>query len=231
MGSKSVLRLLLFCGIIFQISCNQNKFVSTRLTIDLSGKWNFAMDSARVGVNENWFATALTDTVHLPGTMSENNKGIPNPNCNETMRLSREKMYEGWSWYQKEVTIDKSWNGKEIFLTLERTKPTKVWVDKQLAGENTTILTPQKYNLTSALSPGKHLLTILVNNGEDAVPDGIKGSHTWTAHTQTNWNGIIGQITLEATVKNYIKEVNITPDIEHREAVTALSIFSNEPAA
>jgi len=231
MHLKTILRFFLLFGIIIQVSCNSHEFVSTRQTEDLSGTWHFAMDSARVGVNEKWFATTLTDTVHLPGTMSENNKGIPNLNRDETMRLSREKMYEGWAWYQKKVTIDKSWDGKEIILTLERTKPTKVWVDEQLIGENSTILTPQKYNLTKALTPGKHSITILVNNGEGSVPNGIKGSHAWTEHTQTNWNGIIGQINLQAAAKNYIQAINVTPNIEKQEAITALSIFSNDSAA
>ncbi|HKI88793.1 MAG TPA: hypothetical protein VKA38_07195 [Draconibacterium sp.] len=230
MFTKNILRLFLIFGIILQISCNSNEFISTRKTMDLSGKWNFAMDSSRVGINQKWFSFSLTDSFHLPGTMSENNKGIPNLNHNETMRLSREKMYEGWAWYQKEVTINKSWNGKEIFLSLERTKPTKVWVDQQFIGENSTILTPQRYNLTNALTPGKHLLTILINNGQGSVPNGVKGSHAWTEHTQTNWNGIIGKIMLEATAKSYIKSLYITPDIEQKEAITALSIFFNDTA-
>ena len=230
MSVKIVLRLIIITSFLIQISCNQNEFVSTRKTIDLSGTWQFAMDSAQVGMDKNWFAAPLPETVQLPGTMDENDKGIPNENHNETMRLSREKTYEGWAWYQKEVTIDDSWNDKEIFLTLERTKPSKVWVDRNFIGENSTILSAQKYNLTSALTRGKHTLTILVNNGENSVPDGIKGSHAWTEHTQTNWNGIIGEIKIEATAKNYIKSLDITPDTEHKEAITAVSIFSNDTA-
>ncbi len=230
MSVKIVLRLIIITSFLIQISCNQNEFVSTRKTIDLSGTWQFAMDSAQVGMDKNWFAAPLPETVQLPGTMDENDKGIPNENHNETMRLSREKTYEGWAWYQKEVTIDDSWNDKEIFLTLERTKPSKVWVDRNFIGENSTILSAQKYNLTSALTRGKHTLTILVNNGENSVPDGIKGSHAWTEHTQTNWNGIIGEIKIEATAKSYINSLDITPDTEHREAITTVSIYSNDTA-
>ncbi|WP_217447590.1 sugar-binding domain-containing protein [Maribellus comscasis] len=228
MPIKTYFRIFLLLGIIFQFSCTRNEFISTRETIDLSGTWQFAMDSAQVGIEKNWFSELLTETVQLPGTMDENDKGIPNKNYDETMRLSREKMYEGWAWYQKEITINESWKSKEIFLTLERTKPAKIWIDGQFTGENATILSPQKYNLTPALTPGKHVLTILVNNGNGSVPNGIKGSHSWTEHTQTNWNGIIGEIKLEATEKNYISLLAVTPELKTKEAVVALRIFSNE---
>ncbi len=227
MPSKTINRILLL-AFIFSFACSQKEFVTQRQIHDLSGTWLFALDSAQTGITEKWFDSPLQETVQLPGTLDENNKGIPNLNHDETMRLSRERMYEGWAWYQKEITIEEGWNGKEIFLTLERTKPTKVWVDNNFAGENSTILSEQKYNLTRFLSPGKHLLSVLVNNGEGSVPDGVKGSHAWTEHTQTNWNGIIGKINLEAVSKSYIKTVSVTPDIEQKEAVTSLGIFFND---
>ena len=227
MSAKFLFRIFILLGVVLQYSCESTDFVSSRQTIDLSGTWLFAMDSARLGIDQNWFAIPLEEQVQLPGTMDKNNKGIPNLNRSETMRLSRERMYEGWAWYQKEITIDESWNEKEIFLILERTKPAKVWVDSKFISEKFTILSPQKYNLTSILTPGKHLLTILVNNGEGSVPEGIKGSHAWTEHTQTNWNGIIGEIKLEATPKSYIKSVYTTPDIENREAIAALALYSS----
>jgi beta-galactosidase/beta-glucuronidase len=147
--------------------------------------------------------------VKLPGTLDENSKGNINTNHNETMRLSRERTFEGMAWYQKKITIEKQWEGKEIFLTLERTKPSKVWIDNNFAGESSTILTPQKFNLTRFLTPGEHTITILVNNGKGSVPDGIKGSHAWTEHTQTNWNGIIGEISLEAVPKTHIQSIHV----------------------
>ena len=49
--------------------------------------------------------------------------------------------------------------------------------------------------------PGKHTITILVNNGPGSVPAGITGSHSWTENTQTNWNGIIGKLCLEAFIR------------------------------
>lgn len=231
MPVKTAIRIFLFSAILFQISCARNEFVPIRDTIDLSGTWQFALDSAGTGIAGKWFGTELAETVELPGTLDENNKGFINTNHNETMRLSRERMYEGMAWYQKKITIGKSWEDKEIFLTLERTKPSKVWIDDQYVGENQTILSQQKYNLTYFLTSGEHTLTIMVNNGQESVPDGIKGSHAWTEHTQTNWNGIIGKILLEAAPKNYIQSVHVIPDIQNRQAKTSLKLFNCGNAA
>src|SRR5690554_6547232 len=44
-------------------------------TIDLSGEWQFAIDPKDVGQTEEWYSDALNETVILPGSMKENNKG------------------------------------------------------------------------------------------------------------------------------------------------------------
>ncbi len=225
MTTKSVFQVLVFTGISFLFSCSDSEFVSTRLTYNLSGTWQFALDSVETGINEKWFEKELAEEVKLPGTLDENNIGNINTNHDETMRLSRERMYEGKAWYQRKITIEDSWKNKKISLTLERTKPAKVWVDNNFAGESSTILSAQKYNLTQFLTPGEHTITVLVDNGPNSVPNGIKGSHAWTEHTQTNWNGIIGEISLEATERNYIESVEINTDIENKEAVISVGIY------
>ena len=117
MTLPSVFRILLFSGILFLLSCSKTEFVSNRESIDLSGTWQFAMDTAGTGIQDKWFEHQLNETVKLPGTLDENNKGIINTNRDETMRLSRERTYEGMAWYQKKITVEKQWDGKEIFLT------------------------------------------------------------------------------------------------------------------
>ena len=207
-------------------SCNDKPSEPVRETILLDGTWRFAMDSSGVGIDKQWFAVTLNDSVKLPGTMDENKKGIVNKNTGETMRLSRELMYSGMAWYQKEINIPDKWDGKNIRLIMERTKPTKVWVDSAPAGENSDILTQQVYELSDFLTPGKHTVTILVNNGTGSVPGGITGSHAWTEHTQTNWNGIIGKFCLEAYNKSFIKDIKTFPDPDAKKVLVKLIVFS-----
>jgi hypothetical protein len=184
------------------------------------------MDSSGIGIQEKWFSKLLPDSVKLPGTMDENYKGIPNKNKTETMRLSRELMYDGMAWYQKTISIPEDWKGKSIRLKMERTKPTQVWVDQIWIGSNNNLLTPQEYDLSAVLSPGKHQLTILVDNGPNALPKGVYGAHALTEHTQTNWNGIIGEFRLEASSATHIENVQIYPDTKNNMAVIKLQVIN-----
>ena len=209
----SKIKYVLIAIVFVLISCNKGSFVSIRDKMLLNGSWHFALDTAKSGITEKWYIRTLTDSVKLPGTLDENRKGIPNLNRLETMRLSREMMYAGMAWYQKTVVIPENWKGKDIRLMMERTKPTQVWVDADLTGSSNDLLTPQYYNLTNYLTPGKHVLTILVNNDNRSVPGGVTGSHAWTENTQSNWNGIIGKFCLEAYNPVHIETVQVFTDV------------------
>ena len=220
------LTYLLIAILFVAASCNKGALVSVHDTIYLDGSWRFALDTARVGISDKWYNSYLSDSVKLPGTLDENKKGIPNTNRQETMRLSREMMYAGTAWYQKIIVIPLNWKGQYIRLMMERTKPTQVWVGSNLIGSSNDILTAQYYNLTNYLTPGKHKLTILVNNDNSSVPEGVTGSHAWTEHTQGNWNGIIGKFCLEAYNPVHIESVQVYPDVILKK-VTVMVKISN----
>ncbi len=211
--------------IILITSCRQGSFDSLRSRIDMGGMWQFAMDTTGEGIASQWYLKELADSIVLPGTMDENRKGIPNTNHNETMRLSREFMYAGKAWYRKVVDIPDDWKDRHVTLIMERTKPTTVWVDSILAGSNNDILTEQQYDLSSFLTPGRHAITVLVDNGKGSVPDGITGSHAWTEHTQGNWNGITGSFILEASAPAYIGNVMVYPDISSKSVKISIKAF------
>jgi len=160
--------------------------------IDLSGTWQFCLDrKGSVKATDQ-----MTETVQLPGTTDTNKKGDFTPTSTETTHLTRPWQYKGRAWYRREVEIPASWKGKPAYLFLERTKPSEVYVDGKLAGTSNDISTPQTFNLTKLLSPGKHTLAIMIDNGS-GIPEQIyANSHAYTEDTQTNWNGIIGRIVL-----------------------------------
>jgi len=160
--------------------------------IDLSGTWQFCLDrKGSVKATDQ-----MTETVQLPGTTDTNKKGDFTPTSTETTHLTRPWQYKGRAWYRREVEIPTSWKGKPAYLFLERTKPSEVYVDGKLAGTSNDISTPQTFNLTKLLSPGKHTLAIMIDNGS-GIPEQIyANSHAYTEDTQTNWNGIIGRIVL-----------------------------------
>ena len=160
--------------------------------IDLSGTWQFALD--RQGTMKA--GDALTETIQLPGTTDTNKKGDFTAKSEETTHLTRPWSYKGKAWYQREVEIPASWKGKSVYLFLERTKPSEVYIDGQLVGTSNDISTPQVFNLPKGLKPGKHQLTIMVDNASGVPEQLYASSHAYTEDTQTNWNGIIGRIEL-----------------------------------
>lgn len=177
--------------------------------IDLSGVWQFALD--RKGAVKP--GDAMSDTIVLPGTTDTNRKGDPIEWKGETTHLSRPYSYKGRAWYRRTVTIPEKWAGEHVYLTLERTKPSEVYVDGVLVGSANNISTPQRFDLTAALTPGVHELAIMVDNGSGVPGLVYDSSHAYTENTQTNWNGIIGEIALTTSLPEK-KELPVHPALK-----------------
>lgn len=213
-----------FTLVVFLISCHSK---SEREYIDLQGIWKFKLDSLDVGENETWYVEEFSDEVKLPGTTDTNKKGFLNYDSEETTFLSREFFYKGKAWYQRDVYIPKGWDEKTFKLILERTKPTKVWIDDLFIGSSRNISTEQSYDLTGKLSPGKHTITVMVDNGQSIPEQILTSSHAYTESTQTNWNGIIGDMRIEVMPNFNIKDIQIYPDAKSKSA--RVKILLNRP--
>ena len=178
--------------------------------IDLSGTWHFALDrQATIKAGD-----PLADTIVLPGTTDTNKKGDFTAKSEETTFLTRPWSYKGRAWYQREVIIPASWKGKAVYLFLERTKPTEIYVNGKLVGSSNDISTPQVFNLAKSLTPGKHLLSIMVDNGSGVPKQLYESSHAYTESTQTNWNGIIGRIELTTSLPTTTTAKDIHPNFK-----------------
>ena len=164
-------------------------------TVSLAGRWHFALDPD----SSLTATTPFGDEVTLPGTTDTNEKGTPLSRFDETTRLSRRYAYKGRAWYSREIVIPQEWKDKTVVLFLERTKYTEVYVDGQFIGCSNDLSTPQTYTLPKTLTPGTHVLAIMVDNGSHIPTQLYASSHACTEDTQTNWNGIIGRIEIGAS--------------------------------
>ena len=154
-------------------------------------------------------------------------KGTYNTDMTLTTSLSREYVFEGKALYTKQVDIPEEWDGTSVRLVMERTKPTTIWIDGKEVGANNDISTAQQYDLSSYLFPGTHTVAILVDNGKQAVPEKVYGSsHAYSASTQTNWNGIIGDFYLESVPLCGIDGIQLYPDVA-KKVVTARVTLRN----
>lgn len=205
--------LLIFC------SCKDNSSA-----ISLAGEWQVALDSADVGVAEKWFDRSFTDKISLPGTTDEAGYGIPNalpPSIGkpQILHLTRKNSYVGPAWYSREITIPSKWKGQSIELKLERVIwQTSVWVDgNSVPGSCESLISPHYFDLTDYLSPGKHKLTIRVDNRKQYDISVNDMAHAYTNETQIMWNGIIGEISLTAKNALSIEQLQVYPDLSSKQ--------------
>ena len=217
--------LYLGCSLLLLWSCRSKKTSNLRPVINLSGTWQFQLDSANVGIKQHWYAQSLKDSVRLPGSLDQNKKGIVNHDTTD-LHLNRKYYYVGAAWFRKEINIPESWKNKHIELIMGRTRVTHVWVDSTDLGTSDIILSKQVYDLTGKLSSGEHELTIMVNNDPKLVP--VAGSHIYSPNTQTDWNGIVGKFCLEASNPLGIRQVEVYPDVKAKKADVRLKIRNPE---
>ena len=193
--------------VLFAINCSLFTATAQPKRIDLSGTWQFALDRQGTMKADD----GMTETVQLPGTTDTNKKGDYTAKSEETTHLTRPWSYKGRAWYRRTVEIPATWKGKTVSLMLERTKPSEVYVDGQFVGSSNDISTPQMFDLSKVLTPGKHQLAIIVDNGS-GVPEQIyANSHAYTEDTQTNWNGIIGKIELSTVPYVAVSPQQVAP--------------------
>ncbi|MCX6559855.1 MAG: hypothetical protein NTZ26_05010, partial [Candidatus Aminicenantes bacterium] len=165
-------------------------------------------------VDKSWFTAPEYAPYRKPGSIK-----VP-------FWLNPTKHYVGPAWYQREISVPKSWKGRRILLTLERVHwETKVWVDGNEAGTCDSLSTPHDYDLTRLGLPGRHRLLIRVDNRIKEIDVG-ENAHSVSDHTQTNWNGIVGRITLAAGSALYIDEVRVDPDVPGRKARVTVALVN-----
>lgn len=180
------------------------------LTLPLSGDWGFKLDPNNEGLRGKWFDTALPDHIALPGSLDQAGFGEKTSE-NRVESLSPLYEYVGPAWYQRGVEIPGAWAGKRIVLFLERCHwESQAWVDGQPMGMQESLCAPHSYELGHALAPGVHRITLRIDN---TVKYKIGfNAHSVTEHTQTNWNGVIGRIELQATDLVRIAQVRVFPN-------------------
>ncbi len=209
------------------ISCKQQSMQE----FTLSGEWTVALDSLDQGITDNWYKKSFSDRITLPGTLCEGGYGTPcqlKPTMEkETFsNLKRKYDYIGAAWYQKECVIPKKWEGKDIFLTLERVLwNSQIWVDgTPVEGFGESLSTAHSFDLSKYLVPGAHTITIRIDNRKQYDMSFNDFAHAYTNETQTMWNGILGQMTLTAKEKVRVEELQLIPDVDHQAVKVVVKV-------
>ena len=200
--------------------------------LPLAGKWRLRLDPNDEGLSASWAGTSLntSDRINLPGTTDLAGFGLPLdtnsmrhgtsyppvtrfPGVAEPTRadaqgnLVRRFWHIGPAWYEREVVIPKSWKDRVVTLTIERALwKTTVWVDGHPSGSCDSLVAPHQYAL-GILPPGRHRLTVCVDNR--MIHNITTVTHAYGPETQSQWNGMIGSIQLEAKPKVSVQSLSI----------------------
>jgi hypothetical protein len=244
MASRSLATVAYIVSLVLLVLSAAGHTQKTDDARSLAGAWRFELDRDDRGLPDDWSTRQLSQQVELPGvlqaqgfgedvmldtkwtgqivdrsyfTAPEYEKYRQPGNIKVPFWLQPDKHFVGAAWYQRDFEVPAGWQGRRVVLTLERPHwQTLVWIDKRIIGSNDSLSTPHVYDLGSALAPGKHQLTIRVDN-RVIVDVGIN-SHSISDHTQGNWNGIVGRIELAATAPVWIDDLQVFPDVARKSA-------------
>ena len=244
MKLRNSVLFLMSIGLLSLMSCRRGP-----AELPLAGEWQFALDPEDIGVKQEWQNKELGETLRLPGSLQEQGKGedvsldtkwtgqivdsswykAPEyakyrqaGNIKVPFWLNPDKHYVGVAWYRKKVNVPSGWENRPIILDLERTHwETTLFLDGKKVGSQNSLQTPHRY-LLNGLKAGEHTFTLRVDNR--LYVDVGMNAHSVSDHTQSNWNGIIGEMKLSAKPSLYIESVQIFPDIKKKQAQVKIQL-------
>jgi hypothetical protein len=220
--------------------------------LNLAGDWRFSLDRSDTGVHDMWFNTTLADSMKLPGILQAQGYGddisIDTPwvaalprdmrwftlpqyapytkpgNVKMPYLSQPPKHYLGVAWYQRDLVIPTNWAGKRIHLTLERPHwETTVWIDDKNIGTCNSLVAPHEFE-AGALAPGKHALSIRIDNRMSVFPGYRPDGHGVSDALGATWNGIAGNIEMSATSPVFIDDAQVFPSVAQRTATIKVRI-------
>jgi beta-glucuronidase len=114
----------------------QNEY---RNTLNLSGIWNFRIDSLNVGEKEQWFnGLKESRSIAVPGSWNE--------------QFEDTRDYMDLAWYEKETYIPSSWKGQRIFIRIGSANyAAKIWVNGVPLGKHEGGHLPFAFEISSLL--------------------------------------------------------------------------------
>ncbi len=234
MNRKNRFLLLIAKFILLFALCFLGLVSMSQNTISLAGKWSVDLDSADVGIRQQWYKKTFSSILNLPGTLDDAGIGTPTTlNADKLteeilLHLTRKHSYIGPAWYSRTINIPKDWKGRDIELELERVIwKTRLWIDGKEVGSQESLSVPQRFELGTLLAPGKHTLVFRIDNTKQYDISIRNLAHAYTDGTQIIWNGVIGQMKLTARDKVQISSLQVYPNVKNR-SISVITYLLNK---
>lgn len=166
--------------------------------LNLNGEWQFSFDKP-----------AFDQKIIVPFAFQSKLSGIENTDRHDVV------------WYRRTFTIPEAWNGRRVLLHFGAVDyRCTVRVNGECLGSHTGGNTSFSFDITDMLRSGENEITLWV---EDVLSDMTtpRGKQYWKTPESifyTPTTGIWQTVWLEAVPQCYIKNVDITPDLDRRTA-------------
>jgi len=213
----------------------KNEWRQSKNYLDINGAWKFKyVDNPATlpkDFEKNNFDDRSWDNFRIPASWDVNGYGYPvyvNTTYDFDYLMAPNPpfvptKYNPTGVYRREITIDKSWEGKDIFLHIGTAKSNlTVWVNGVYVGYGEDGKLPSEFNLNKYVKTGKNSIVLQVMKWND-------GSYL---ECQDMWrmSGITRDSYLIARNKVHLKDYEIIPDLDASYVNGTLKIvteFSN----
>lgn len=191
--------------------------------IDIDGVWRVTIPGF---VSKNITMPTTLDKAGIgePTTLTpELRKDDGSIHADVMRHLTRKVSYIGTAVYEREIMIDKRMTGKPLRFVFERVlwKSTLFVDGKEVNGSCESLSTPHVYLLKEGLKEGRHTLRLQIDNTKLYDTSYEDMAHAYTDHTQTKWNGVLGEMFVE--VEPTVKDIQIYPNIKENKVEVVLS--------
>ncbi|MFH0843464.1 MAG: glycoside hydrolase family 2 TIM barrel-domain containing protein [Bacteroidota bacterium] len=193
--------------------------------LSLNGTWKFHYNDVPEGAPAGFYAEKFNDrkwdTIHVPSNWEMQGFGDPlfrnvkTPFKANPPFVPRE--YNPTGSYRRSFTIPSSWNGREIFLRMEKTASASfVWINGNEVGYNEGGQEPAEYNITKYVRHGKNVIAVLVTKYSDG----------YYLEDQDYWRlaGIFDDVWLYAAPETHIFDWQGVTDLDEAYADARLDL-------
>lgn len=154
--------------------------------ISLNGLWNFRWFVTPDSIPADFYSYSYDDDnwdkIEVPSNwemLGYGDKLFRNVNAPFKVNVPFvPRDYNPTGLYRKTFTIPDDWDGKQVFLRMEKVASASfVWINGQEVGYNEGAQEPAEYNITSCLREGKNVISVLVVKYSDGYY--LEGQDYW----------------------------------------------------
>lgn len=219
-----------------EIAAANNDWKTSKNYLDINGIWKFKYVDSPANLPKEFeksnFNDQSWDNFKIPASWDVNGYGFPvyvNTTYDFDYLMTPNPPFVPTEFnptgvYRKEVIIDKSWEGKDIFLHVGTAKSNlTVWVNGVYVGYGEDGKLPSEFNLNKYVKTGKNTIVLQVMKWND-------GSYL---ECQDFWrmSGITRDSYLVARNKTHLKDYEIVPDLDASYVNGSLKISAEFSAA